>query len=516
MAIGRKIAEAWALPRVEPFAFLTAGAQAVPWIGFEWFSELSFYLIWATAGPGGLIAFKALMAAATGYAIDGGLRKAECPLAVRASALCVFALLTQKRWMLEPEIFTFVLLALVSRIIGRRTSPLRKFELAQMAAIFCFWANVHGGFVYGLGLVFIDMFGPRGIGKRAAAFGVCFAATLLNPYGWEIYSVPLFLLTRLGELHVQNVEWTAPILLPGLSNKAVYLLPLSGLLLLRTRQNRGLRFDRRDLLCVVLFGLWGCLSLRNAAVAGVVLVPVVARLFAATLLRESKKSSLPARAGRFLPVGVAGLWLFMISEVFALGSPLEGIVWRYYPRPLVETAYREARSDAVLLPFDWAGYAVWNFYPARRVYHYGRLDAFHKRITEQHAARSDPEKWRRFLEENRIGIVIEKHPRTFLPGTLHGPRGEMIPVRRSPFYAYFPKEEWELAAWNDQGLLFKRRISGKENGYRLLDPHDIEYLGELKARGWLDRKLLLREFNRHRKQAGPSRFDRPVKALLDL
>ncbi|MEK7328660.1 MAG: hypothetical protein AAB217_25725, partial [Chloroflexota bacterium] len=186
----------------------------LPWLGFEWLSELFYYFLWAAAGAWGLIVFKALMAVGTGFLSDRSLAHRGVSVAWRAAAMLGLAWVSQTRWMAEPELFTFIYIACLLAFLHTAEEPFSHKNQLGAAALFCLWANLHGGFIYGVSIYGLHLFfskQPSRVKFRAAA--VVAAGTLINPYGWRVYEVPFFLLANFGKLHVGNVEWGSPVLL---------------------------------------------------------------------------------------------------------------------------------------------------------------------------------------------------------------------------------------------------------------------------------------------------------------
>lgn len=487
-------------------------------MGFEWLSEILFYLLWAGFGFGGLVALKAGLACATGFVLDSHLRRTGSSETLRAASLVLFAWLTQKRWMVQPEIFSALFLAvLLAALEG--PAPFSPRKLAVHAGLFCLWANLHGGFVYGLVLYGIYLTPAQRISLpgKLACFSAILAATLVNPYGWRIYSVPAFMLMELPRLRKENVEWMSPILTEGHGLALFYILPLAGLAAAGLLLRRGREVPMSAVAGLGLFGAWATLSYRNIAVSAILVVPWTVRLVHDLLRSPSRPSRRAGRAEVLAAAALAAGWVGLVWDARRLGSPLEFIRWPSYPVGLVEAVRQEPKAGGLYLPFHWAGYASWVLYPERRVFAYGRLDVFHDRFREARRARENPGLWRAFLDRYGIQAALEEHPKSLLPGTLSDRAGRPETfVRRSPHSVYLPRTRWALVHWDDQGLLFLRRDprSPPRKEYTLLEPGELEYLTALRQRGWLNRNLLRRELRRHQEEAGPSRYDLAFEALL--
>lgn len=221
-------------------------------------------------------------------------------------------------------------------------------------------------------------------------------------------------------------------------------------------------------------------------------------------------------AGRLCAAAVVCGWIGLVRQTLALGPPTEGIVWSRYPRGLTEAVLNNGWRGPVMAPYPWSGYILWRLYPQRRVYAYGRLDLFGRRISEMEKARQSPALWQALLDRYGIGIVLEPMPRRAFPGRVFDRRGRLLAtVPRSPLAAYMPRDRWALTYWDDGGLLFVRRGPEVREEYRLLEPSDLAYLRLLQGQGRLDTRRLRLELARHRAQTGASRRAAGFAALLD-
>src|SRR4030095_3604637 len=107
--------------------------------------------------------------------------------------------------MLRPQLWTMLGIVAVCRIL---TSESRR-ALWLLPLVFALWANLHGGWIVGGGLVFvwaaIAVIQRREDGLRLVLVGIAtLAATLVNPYGVRLW---MFLLetVRIGREDI--AEW---------------------------------------------------------------------------------------------------------------------------------------------------------------------------------------------------------------------------------------------------------------------------------------------------------------------
>ena len=200
------------LIRADPFSFTRAGQPFVP---FEYGSQLIFALTHRGAGLAGVTVLAALLIA-TAHALLARylLRRGVEPLLAIVVVLAA-AMLGIGHWLARPHLLTLVAIPVLLELL----TPLGRGRLWPFALLFVIWANVHGGFVYGL--VLIGIFGVAALLEAirtrssseprtdryqqvrfyALAFAVSAAATLATPLG---LALPRHILSTLGETYVLN------------------------------------------------------------------------------------------------------------------------------------------------------------------------------------------------------------------------------------------------------------------------------------------------------------------------
>src|SRR2546426_8111686 len=123
---------------------------------------------------------------------------------VRMPALLVAVLLAvcnmTPGWSVRPQVFTYLFFTFLLVVLDRVfTAPGRGRLLWILPPLFALWANTHGGFVAGLGVLwlYVGVHGLLGLARRGwsespQVFNQCAAAvlaalaTLVNPYGMRL------------------------------------------------------------------------------------------------------------------------------------------------------------------------------------------------------------------------------------------------------------------------------------------------------------------------------------------
>lgn len=152
---GQIIAETGAIPTTDLFSFTRAGH---PWLNQAWLAQLLLYLLYRAGGLP-LIVFCFSVTIALGYTFvelaclqtTGGNIRAASVAAIGAMALSVI------HWSVRPQAASYLLFgALVWILETDRTQGGR--AVWALPILFAFWTNLHGGFVFGLGLLGLYVF----------------------------------------------------------------------------------------------------------------------------------------------------------------------------------------------------------------------------------------------------------------------------------------------------------------------------------------------------------------------
>jgi hypothetical protein len=211
IAVGRWILDHGAFPHTDIYSFTKAGE---PWISTSWLAQVLYAIAFDWAGWAGPIVLAAA-AIATAFALLAfhlGSR-----ISARHSILLALAalLLSGSHLLARPHVLVFpVMVAWVSGLL--RASERSEAPSFWLLPLLTLWANLHGGFVFGLALVAPFAFDAlwnadkpqwRMLAMRWAVLGVAaLAACCVTPYGWDSLLASRKILD-LGELLRLIYEW---------------------------------------------------------------------------------------------------------------------------------------------------------------------------------------------------------------------------------------------------------------------------------------------------------------------
>jgi len=190
ITVGQWIIDHRAVPEVDVYSFTMRGQ---PWISTQWLAQVIYAGAYAIAGWSGPVVLAAAAIAATFALLAKFLNRRlseSTTLVFIAAALA----LTVPHLLARPHVLAMpVMIAWVAGLIAaadRRDAP--SYFLLPLMAL---WANLHGGFVFGLMLVAAvaldavlsaEAGSRKSLTLRWAAFALAaLAASCLTPYGWN-------------------------------------------------------------------------------------------------------------------------------------------------------------------------------------------------------------------------------------------------------------------------------------------------------------------------------------------
>ena len=146
---GQIIAQTGQIPSTDLFTSSRAG---LPWTNQAWLAQLAFYLLYRAGGLpfwDSLTRSSSLLAALVEMAC---LQDRRVRAKVASVATLAAGLLGVADWPLRPQTFSFLLFGTLVWVLEahrlRRTRA-----LWALPFLFAFWANLHGGFVFGIALL---------------------------------------------------------------------------------------------------------------------------------------------------------------------------------------------------------------------------------------------------------------------------------------------------------------------------------------------------------------------------
>lgn len=207
LRFGLDILQTGTITQVDPYSYLTTGQR---WINHEWLTEVLFALAWTAGRAPGLILLKMTVGFLTIAILYRHLRALQLRH-IQATILLLlmgFPLLVPFLFSVRPQIFTFLFFALILLIV--RQADIGDYRWLWAAPpILLLWANLHGGFLAGLGI--LCFWAALHVTVHRQAWRhiipptlISIAATLVNPYGIDLLT---FLLRTATVPRPEILDW---------------------------------------------------------------------------------------------------------------------------------------------------------------------------------------------------------------------------------------------------------------------------------------------------------------------
>jgi hypothetical protein len=360
---GQWIVEHGTVPGTDP---LSSYGGERPWVAYSWLFEIVLYSLTRVFGLSGVIVYSVAMLFLIMSALFMTIRQLEGRIvpAVVLIASGFFVILVQAAKP-RPWHFTILFSVLTIYVILLTRRTLHWQRLLILPPLFALWANTHIQFVFGLlviGLVVVEsvvdscvkpLCQPReGIPVSWAVLALlaCIAATLINPYGWQIYGTVYELATQPGPLNY--ISELQALRFRSLANWLVLAITLGACATLSLQ--RHLRPFPILLLCAGVFISFR--SSRDAWFVTVAGLAVIAAVNGDSQVQNGLRLSKAKLAALVLVIGAVStvVWSRGISE-----KALQAAVAAKFPSAAAAMVERSAVTGPMYSGFDWGGYLLW-------------------------------------------------------------------------------------------------------------------------------------------------------------
>ena len=460
------------LPATDPFSFTMEGRV---WFAWEWLSDIILGAVHSFAGLRGVVLLAGVVIAATAgltlrYMLWSGVN-----LFLAIGATMLIGGVSTMHWLARPHMFTWGLLLATLWLLeaDRRQNSRRVWLLVPMVAV---WVNLHGGFVaalvtvggFGAGVALEQLwaakiakgewrlFAPPAVARYGLLFAGCAAATLANPWGWELHGhIAGYLQSDFILEHVQEFQS------PDFRRESMKLFEATMLLSLICAGRMLLRGEVAWPLLTLAWTHAALTSVRHAPLFMLVAAPMLA-LELTRLLDEGARKGNALLAtlkeiaedygGKGSSASERGLpllsWL-TVGAVLLLAFTLERRDaeehWKAqfppvrFPARACDALGERLAGARVLTTDQWGDYLIYRLHPRYRAFIDGRSDFYDPQVRDDYLALMGAKwNWEELLD--RYGFEGALLP-------LDWPLGSLLKAR----------SDWELIYDDGQSLYFERR-----------------------------------------------------------
>ena len=460
---GEAILRTGAIPAVDTYTFTAAGDR---WLDQNWGAQVILALVFRIAGWTGLAILRAALVGVAFASVLVACRRlglgdrTAAVLTLGAFAVASFTLA------LRPQLFGIAIFAVILLLTTYRRDRPRLLWLA--VPLIALWANIHGSFVLGIGLLGLVWLADLGEPVRGASRHLPLAVALvsvvaatLNPAGLELWRYAVGIATS-STITSRITEWQPPDLRSG-QGLVFYgsALVVAAILARRSRPTPW-----PTLATLAAFFLFAVLAVR-----GLAWWPLVAAVTLATLLARTSSVSLtghPAAASQDGPIGdnakplarseprmflranlliaavlvLVGIGLLPVWRPLdpGLGTPV-GLVGIAPPGITAKLRELATAGDRLFAPQPWGSWFEYAI-PSTPVFVDSRIELFPPSVWDEYDAVVDGiDGWRDILARRDVTMIV----------AVEG-------IGRSPLAARLRSDSgWQEAYKDEDGSIFVRR-----------------------------------------------------------
>lgn len=417
LALGDYILNHRTIPTRDIFSHTLAGESRPP---YEWLSQVLFALAHRLLELDGVILLTALVLATT-FACVFHFAARRSDSAVLAFAITILAIAASSiHWLPRPHILTFLFLAVWVEYLERlRTgTPVQGFT---GPLIMLLWANLHGGFIFGVLAWLAYVAGwiwetwrknAQGqLGQRLLAVGaLSLAASVITPDLWRNWAAVLnnrssFILSRTVE--TTPLDLTTPTALPF-----VLILLLSVVLFLM--HHRTVPASHVFLLGGL--GVLALLTARTIPLFAIVSVPILSALARSSLRGQDLWTQMETRFSAFGREPRAHLLVVIVivltvagftKHYLAQGQTVFHFNPDVFPVRAIQWLQSNPQSGKMFNEFNWGGYILYRMWPEQQVFLDSQSDFYGESLMREYdqivSARGN---WESVLEKYQVNWAI--------------------------------------------------------------------------------------------------------------
>jgi hypothetical protein len=195
------------VPRTDVLAWTTAGR---PWLDQNWGAQLVLYGIWRLGGFPLLTIVSAALTVVSWALVAAACRRRTANLRLIAGTVLAGYAVAAAAFSVRPQLFSLLLFAAELYLLEvARTRPKVTLTVPLLMPL---WANLHGAFVVGIGLLVIEVLAAAWRRDRAGAVRYALvtvagvAGLLVNPWGLRVLGYAVSLPTNQAVTRIVS-EW---------------------------------------------------------------------------------------------------------------------------------------------------------------------------------------------------------------------------------------------------------------------------------------------------------------------
>jgi len=404
----------------DSFSYTRLGA---PWVNAFWLSDLGLYGLLKLGGFFAITLAVALIAVALLSII---YRQMDGSIYLRGLLILLAIIAIRSNWSARPQLLSFLLLAILDYFLYHHRR-VQRLPLWVLPLIFAAWANLHGGFIWGILLLAATIVGEvldnlldnqpnlnwkeiRGLAWWTLLAGL---AVSINPNGLSLWRLPF----NQVQVSLSISEWLSPDFHQTYAHPLLWLL----FLLIIGLAYSGKRMSFVDLLKGLGFTYLLFVAQRNMGPFAIILLPIIARHLDPALQSFSKAPIIenirhkiaqapplkqPSQKFNFIVntalVSLLAAIAFFDAYLVSIPQNMDQIL----PTRAAQWIKDNQPPGPIFNSYNWGGYLTWELrqYP---VFIDGRADLYgNEIIAEWSEIINGSDKGLSLLDAYRINLVF--------------------------------------------------------------------------------------------------------------
>lgn len=414
---GEHILATASIPVVDSWSFTANGS---PIVNHEWLSQIIFSVFYQNFSDLGLIFLKFSLYFGICFCTWKLIAQKVDNLFARIIAIFLVILALRSGISFRMQMFSYFFLALITFLEcscckgsekGGGLLASYKVKAFFYPILFLLWANLHGAFVLGLGVLgvlFLDKLYRKEVGFTIAAIivGGSFLATLLNPYGANLW-VYIFHELTLSKSGSYITEWQSFSFQPR--ERAFLIMFLSGSLL------GAISFGKQKLVHIFLFiiaAYLGFSAVRHSPLIVILGLPMFVVALQSVFQDQERVDNLPSKI-------FAGI--FCLISLAIIFRPVDFKMSYHDELPVAAVSYIEDHDirGNMIVPLHWGGYSLFNLAPEVKVSIDGRwATLYSEEVMDASYAFDyigDNGRWSKIADELQADLLLVESINTIIP-----------------------------------------------------------------------------------------------------
>jgi hypothetical protein len=462
IATGRWIVDNKALPEKDPFSYTTPNINTTREkfiLTSYWLSQVSYYTLYYLFGYPGIMGLRVFIFLAIAYLIYKRSDIRGIPAIIYLPLILITMLIFSMNYKWErPQVFSFVFFGLLLYLFDEIKNG-KRYSLYLVPPLMIIWANMHGGFILGQGVLFIyilneiirGLFSKKQLDKRIVMTSIIGIITgFINP---NTYGAIRETLTTESTITVGITEYMSTIEFfksTGALHIPIYWIILAlSFIAVFYQIKRGIEI--KDILLLSVFGYFSFKYVRYIAFFIIYAVPFIGVFLQS--LRWKKAVSIATVSVSLILCIAAMIRYNTFMNIKNIDAFMSGnFVASFYPEESINFILENNPKERLYNYYDWGGYLIWRLYPEKAVFIDGRQ--LHENAYILSRAIDNVQKepfiagipyWKAILKTYNINCILIPAFRRF---------GDIVPL----FAELLQDNEWSPVFYYENSVVFVRRI----------------------------------------------------------